>query len=299
MKFYEKQKKTNFNVGLFVIVSLVILIFGYLWLINYLEQGNMTKVTVAFPEVGSLELGDGVLIMGVNRGRVTNIQLDTDRVLVDLAIKLDQPLKRDSRFIVKNTSVMGSMRVILIPGKGKELLDIEKIQAGESATGISEMFSEAGDVLFELKSFLQKLNSPDNVISKFSGLADSIQFSLKKVNNIIDNNEDSITSVITSLESITNQTSELVAANKAAIESTINSADTLSADLIETNRKLLSLMVELQEIAVKINTDESTIGQLTTNDELYQSLNSTIASMDSLISDMKKNPKKYFKVEVF
>ena len=42
-----------------------------------------------------------------------------------------------------------------------------------------------------------------------------------------------------------------------------------------------------------------TIGKLLQNDSLYNSLNKTTANLDSLITELKRNPKRYFSFSVF
>jgi phospholipid/cholesterol/gamma-HCH transport system substrate-binding protein len=44
---------------------------------------------------------------------------------------------------------------------------------------------------------------------------------------------------------------------------------------------------------------KGTAGQLFTNDSLYKSLNNGIASLDSLLKDVKANPKRYVHFSLF
>jgi len=41
------------------------------------------------------------------------------------------------------------------------------------------------------------------------------------------------------------------------------------------------------------------LGQLNTNDTLYQNLQKTINSLDLLVSDIKANPKRYINISIF
>jgi len=299
MKFYEQQRRTNFNVGIFVIVSIAILVFGYLWLTNYLEQGKMTNLTIAFPEVGSLELGDGILILGVNRGKVTDINLDIDRVLVDIAVKLDEPLREGSEFWVKNTSVMGSTRIILVPGNGDKFLSVDGILPGYKAMGFSGMLSEAEGIMVELKTFFQKLNSSDSIITKYSNIADSLQQSVNAVNLLLQNNENNLNDMITNLNNITNSVAQLLQDNQENISTTITNSGILIDDLSKTNDSVHELSQKTNLLLDKLQNEQSTFGELTSDDELYHSLLRSVSRVDSLLDDMKKNPKKYFTVEIF
>ena len=49
----------------------------------------------------------------------------------------------------------------------------------------------------------------------------------------------------------------------------------------------------------KLESDKGTFGQLHSNPALYNNLNETLSSLDSLLVDLKKNPKRYVKFSVF
>lgn len=299
MKFYEQQKKTNFNVGLFVIVAAVILIAGYLWLINYLEEGKMTKLKLAFPEVNNLDVGDGVLLMGVNRGKVKSISISGDRVLVEIAVKLDKPLSADTEFRVGSTSVMGSTRIIIIPGSSQELLPEDQVIQGYSSAGFNAMFNEAASILQDIEVFLNALNSTDNIFAKYSQVADSIQFAVSNFNEILSNNDQGMTETVENLQKITNDISRLVEENQAGISATITNAENLVTDFDATNEDIQKLTQETQNLIQKLQTEDNTLGKLSSDDELYRLLLNSVSSLDSLLTDIKENPRKYFTVKVF
>ena len=48
-----------------------------------------------------------------------------------------------------------------------------------------------------------------------------------------------------------------------------------------------------------INSGEGTAGQLIMNDSLYNNLNSALASLDSLLIDLREHPKRYVHLSVF
>ena len=49
----------------------------------------------------------------------------------------------------------------------------------------------------------------------------------------------------------------------------------------------------------KLNSENSTLGKLVNEDEIYDNLNSSIESLNILINDIKANPKKYVHFSVF
>ncbi|MDE6381960.1 MAG: hypothetical protein K2L57_03735, partial [Muribaculaceae bacterium] len=49
----------------------------------------------------------------------------------------------------------------------------------------------------------------------------------------------------------------------------------------------------------QLNSQTSTLGKLTNDPELYDRLNKVSADIDSLVLDIKKNPKRYISIKLF
>ncbi len=80
--------------------------------------------------------------------------------------------------------------------------------------------------------------------------------------------------------------------------------DSLSAELNqlplpETMASVQATVDNLKEITERLQSNESSVGMLLNDPGLYNSLNNTVASLDSLITDVKAHPKRYLKFSVF
>jgi phospholipid/cholesterol/gamma-HCH transport system substrate-binding protein len=230
---------------------------------------------------------------------VTDIRLDIDRVLVDIAINLDEPLRQGSEFWVKNTSPMGSTRVILVPGQDKKFLRTDHILEGKTAMGFTGMMNEAGDIMLELKTMLNDFNSSENIVDKYSLIADTLQLAINNVNRMLERNDGNFNEIVVNLDKITNKMRILLENNEENIDNTISGAGQLVTDLSATSTSIKELSQQTRVLVEKMQKEESTFSKLTGDDELYRSLLRSVSSLDSLLADIKKNPKKYFKVEVF
>lgn len=54
----------------------------------------------------------------------------------------------------------------------------------------------------------------------------------------------------------------------------------------------------LEAFSAQLNNPESTLGRLTTDPQLYNQLNRVTADVDSLIVDIKRNPKRYISIKL-
>ena len=55
---------------------------------------------------------------------------------------------------------------------------------------------------------------------------------------------------------------------------------------------------DLNEVSGRLRRGEGTLGRLIQDDTLYKDLRRTLASVDSLINDIKEDPKRYLNVDV-
>ena len=60
-----------------------------------------------------------------------------------------------------------------------------------------------------------------------------------------------------------------------------------------------SLRATLQSITGKVDRGEGTLGKLINDDRLYLDAHASIDSLRALLTDIKKNPKRYLSVHVF
>jgi phospholipid/cholesterol/gamma-HCH transport system substrate-binding protein len=63
--------------------------------------------------------------------------------------------------------------------------------------------------------------------------------------------------------------------------------------------RLDSTVLLVKQVALRMESQEGTVGKLLGDRQLYDRLLKTTAGLDSLITDIKANPKKYVHVSVF
>ncbi|MDE6827015.1 MAG: MCE family protein, partial [Paramuribaculum sp.] len=84
-----------------------------------------------------------------------------------------------------------------------------------------------------------------------------------------------------------------IAANLEALSAELNNLP-LNATLDNVNQVTSTLASMLKSM----ESDESTLGLLMHDRRLYENLNATVSSMDSLLIDIKKNPKRYISIKL-
>jgi phospholipid/cholesterol/gamma-HCH transport system substrate-binding protein len=89
------------------------------------------------------------------------------------------------------------------------------------------------------------------------------------------------------------------AIDPAKVDSTINNFRTASANMAEMSAQLKETSGKLDLILAKVDSGNGSAARLLNDPGVYNDTRALLQRMDSLLADVKKNPKRYFNVKVF
>ena len=139
------QKRTEFAVGLFILVGILAILYLALQIGSSRILGSDSMVVEArFSNIGGLNEGSNIMIAGVKVGVVGNIRLDTESLvaMVELKLENDLVIYDDAIASIKTNGLIGDKYVALDPGGGGlELEEGEPIVDTESALDIESLIS--------------------------------------------------------------------------------------------------------------------------------------------------------------
>lgn len=290
-KFWTKEIK----IALTVILCMIIIFAGIQFLkgINVMKPAN--HYTITFDNVDELMVSSPVTVNGYKVGVVHDMQYDHKNNLVLVMINIDKDMRipRDSK-ITLSRGLMGGATVVI---------DINPYVSdyyarGEVIQGINgaDMMGEIAGMMPELTSIVAKvdsiLTSVNVIVSDPALLAavqrlDGITANLKSTTDGLDKvMKNDLPGIVNNINTITNNIDTLTTTlNALPIESTIGSINELAANLKAATGNL--------------NETDNTAGLLLNDRELYEQLNSAVASLDSLLNDIRINPKRYINIKVF
>jgi phospholipid/cholesterol/gamma-HCH transport system substrate-binding protein len=298
MKFYQDKKSIEFKVGIFTIIALLILILGYSWFSEILESRKYTPVKVKFENAGNIEKGSSVSVLGVKKGRVKFLSIQKDGVILHLQVQLDFPLTKGTEFYIKEVDLMGEAQVEIIPGKSNEELDLEDVQNGYRNYGISTLISELSNMIVGMQNLLEEIVNEQGFIENVQSIIDTSYSFISKVNRSFDRNSDNIDKLIANTADLTLKFSELIDNNEENITETLASSALILSDLKITLAGINKTNKNFMEISEKILNEDGNFNRFITDKQLYDNLLKSTASLDSLLKDIKENPKRYFKIKI-
>lgn len=297
----QKNRKL-IAIGVSAVVALAILVFG----INYLKGINLFHSAnyyfAVYDNVTGLAVSAPVTANGFKVGQVREMKYmydDPGHVRVELA--LDSDLKiTEGTVAVLGTDLLGTASITLeIPLTDKYLPKGSTLTSRQNS-GLMDNVS--GELMPGIVGMMPKIDSllvaVTNVVSD-----PALAAAVKRL--------DAITADLNVMSAnIAKATRPLpgVMDNAAVVASNLNhmsqSLDSLSTEmkglpLDSTMANVVALTDNLKQITEKLQTTDSSLGMLVNDPGLYNSLNNTVASLDSLITDVKARPKRYLKFSVF
>ena len=291
--------KRELKVGVFAVLVIAVAWWGIKWLggQNVLLTNNIYYVY--YDDVSGLQESSEVKLRGVKVGNVTDIVLERDRVLVELAVetKYEDMIPSNSIAEMGAAGLMGGVEIVIKQGDSAEPIANDAFLEGRVKPDMIGMLADGGSALIE------ELNA-----------------TVESLHTMLDGNSEAITSLVANLESVTatidkvlasgqiqgalnnlSSFTDTLAENEARIDSMLANLDNFTGELAETDvvSKLTTTVESLNGVLAEINNQEGTVGKLLNDSELYDSLNTAGNNLGLLLEDLKANPMRYVHFSLF
>ena len=299
--------KREVKVGIVSIVVIFILILG----INYLKGTNIFKNNITFyalyQNIDGLQIGAPVTVSGFKVGSVTDIDMLTEsnnNLLVTINIEKELVVPKESILKIVNQDLMGTKGVNLIfssssdnASSGDTLSSSLESSLQEEVNAqilpfkrkAEELIVSIDSVMMIVTAVLNK-DARQDLSKSIESLGETFSLmssSMKKVDGIIDANEEKISNIIFNMESILSNIEE----SNSSVNSILSNMSLISDSL--SNSNLTSLVNNFNTLMTQINSKEGNAGLLLNDDKLYTNLEKTTKELSELIKDIKDNPKRY------
>jgi len=295
-------KNTEIKVGAVVVIAAVIFILSLLWVKDYGLDGHRYELTVTFPTVGGLTAGDRVRVAGVRMGDVKEIRLRATDVLVTLSMNDQVQLSADSQIFIRELGLMGEKFVSIEPGSDPAPLALDQPVMGHYQESIFEVLDGVGELLQQIQAVVSTINqvvgNPEAQASIQESLENIRKFS-RVLADLLDQQGGDMVGALRDLRSASRGFSDLVVANRSRIDSTIDQVHQVSTDLVKLTRQLAEVSGTFKRITDKIERGEGTLGEFVQDETLYRDMKKTVKNLDELILDIKENPHRYLRLEIF
>jgi len=291
--------KSEAKIGLIVILA-----FGvFVWGLNYLKGVNLLKPSnhyyVNFTQIDGLVKSSPVNLDGYQVGLVRDISYqfnNTGHIIIELDLDPKLQVPEGSKAIIKS-GLIGNPTVVLVLGQSSaKLLQSGDTLAAERIPGMMDQL--ANGVLADVQHMVQRTDSL-----------------LASVETLVNNG--SLNHSLTSIEKTSKELSQLsVKLNKSMdkLPSILDNVEDMTAQFSAAGTKINQIdiaslnktLTQLENITLKLNSTDNSMGLLLNDKALYQNLSTatfnlgtTASSANELLLDLKASPKRYVHFSLF
>ena len=300
MKFLNK----NVKIALTVLVGLVLLYWG----VNYLKGINLlTPANYFYTEVDNTEgllQAAPVTVNGFQVGQVREINYDYSKHKISVMLAMDKDMTVPEGSSVNMVSgLLGGTSLELNLGDGPAMKQGSYIPTTK-LPGLMDNVTEnvmpmVNNVMPKVDSIMNNVNALTGdpalaaALARLDGITRQLQASAQQLTVLMHGLNRSVPGVMSNVNGITTNLSGATS-NLSDLSTSLK-----QLPLDETMSKLNATLANLEQLSAQLNDKNSTLGKVMNDRELYDNANHAIASLDSLLIDIKANPKRYINVKVF
>lgn len=284
------------KVGMFVLVGVLAFLVALFTLTDVGTFRGRYYVSTVVESAGGMRRGDPVQMRGVNIGRVTGFDMVPDGVAVELELYHTYDVPEDSRVLVRSSGLLGGMVVDVVPGTSAESVHEGDVLEGGLEPGVLEAAAGLGGQAESVLARVDELLSR-RTVGAVSESAVELQALLAELNALATQQRSELAVVSTSLRR--SAAGVEAAAAGPELARSVARIDSLTARLDATSETLGRASASLETVLSRIERGEGTLGRLSSDDQLYDNLNTTAISLRELIADIRRDPRRYLNVSVF
>lgn len=318
-KFFSK----NIIIAIVMVLGLALLYWGIEFLkgINLFEPANF--YVTRFEKVNGLNVSTPVNVNGYTVGLIKEMTYDYNTNEIIVKMSLDEELKIPVGSSVSlSNDLLGTASLTLNLSDNKAYYKVGSeipsvINSGLMDKVGKDVMPQVNEILPHVNEILTNVNkllsnpSLNNSVSQFDDIVGKINTSandltvlmtnLSSLSNSLNNN---VPGIVSDFNGVTNKVDGTMS-NIQSLSSTLNTkakdlpTEQLQTTIKDLNATLANLKELTTELNNKINDRNSSLGLLMNDRQLYDNANGAIMSLDSLLSDIKANPKRYITIKVF
>lgn len=295
MRIFTKEVK----IALVTIAGVVILFFG----MNFLKGLNLfsssNEYFIEFKNISGLSSSSPIYADGYRVGTVKDIIYDytnehPTRVKIDIDKQMRIPLGSSAEI---ETDMLGNVKInILLANNPRQRIEPGGIIQGNANNGtmgqIADMLPAVQQILPKLDSIMTSLNlilgdpSIRQSLHNIEGITADLTVSAKQLNTLMGTLNHNVPTMLSKADGVLDHTNQLT-------------ANLASVDVAATMREVDETIANVKALTAKLNSNEGSLGLLMNDPSLYNNLNATMTSADSLLINLREHPKRYVHFSLF
>jgi phospholipid/cholesterol/gamma-HCH transport system substrate-binding protein len=299
------KRRDEVLVGIFLTSAVAIALLGTLWLVRGgLSSGYPLYSRFVWGQ--NLKPGQQVLLAGVAVGAVADVKLRDDGYLdVTLRVNDDVKVPKNAVASVKPVGIFGDAAIALTP-KGPSKISYaqgDTVPVGPADTDIQAIMNRVDSIGATVQTMTKAINADlvaaGGIKDMRKSLANAAQLTEAaarlsiQLNSIAAEQNRNLTATMASFRRAAS------AVDSAKIDSTMRNFQTSSASLTRIAANLDSTSRHANSLIAGLERGEGNAGKLLRDTLLYNDLRRLVGQVDTVLVDLKANPRKYINLSIF
>ena len=300
-----RKKYSSFKVGIFVLVSVLIVTSTVFWAKSFFLETNMRTLHGKFITVSGLNKGDFVTVTGVKKGVVKNFDVEGDSVYVTFIIEETIKIKNDYRLEIISTELMGGKTLNIFPGKYGSEIDYSFPLTGKVAFDISSIATKVVDMTDDVKTLIGNFNkaslgldtllvSLNDIMSdkgfkkNIKNTASNFEATSRSLNALISENRVTLKTLaektgltIDKVGVTVDNVNSFVDDSKPGVKESLNSIKDLTV-------KVSDLVINLNKLVIDIQDPTKGMGKFINDPAFYNNLNNTLLEIEKMTKKIRE-----------
>ncbi len=252
------------KLGIFTVLGLAV--FGFsLYFLGGLSVTRTYDVNVKFEDVSGLPVKAPVKLSGVEVGKVKQIKIEGDDVVVVAEIRKDVPLHRGAQFSVVMTGIIGSKYLKVVQGDPSAAV----YKNGDYLNGVNELPLDVmvTQTMASIKDFVDSVNNQGAFGARLND-------------------------TMAEVRQLSTNLNQMVATLRPYMTRTMENLDSASV-------RLNDLMAKADALITSINNGEGVIGSLLKDPEMKQEVKESVADLKDTMAEVKTFVGKMSRFQVY
>ncbi|MCH7723735.1 MAG: MCE family protein [Bacteroidetes bacterium] len=281
----KNERKTEIKVGITTVISLIIFIWILAWAKNLTLTSDDIIVNLTFENVSGLEVDDQVTVKGLRKGFVDDIYLDGNKIFVKISVDNNVDLRKDAKFWIATTDLMGGKKIEIIPGESIEMLDLNSLHTGLIQPDLNSMMAIAGSMMSDVETIVDDLKitfstvnnylSDDEMMIDLKSSLRNLKNLTEKFNALITDNSDNITRITENIAAISEESRTFFDENRESLDSSIKKFNIILS-------KSDSLVSRFNFLAAETMEGNNNLGRILYDDSLMINMQETLKILNEL-----------------
>jgi phospholipid/cholesterol/gamma-HCH transport system substrate-binding protein len=292
------RRRDEVFVGMLLTVAAAVGIVGTIWLTRGgLSSGYPLYTQFAWGQ--NLKKGQPVRLAGVSVGYVDEVKLRDDGFLdVVLRVQDEYKVPRNSTAAVVPVGIFGDVAVALQPKAPSRIhyQPGDTVPAGVSPPGIAEILARVDTIgrrVSTITAALEEQLVGGGALRDVRQTIDAAQQLTLQLNRVAAEQSQNLSATMASLRRAA------TAVDPSVVDSTLRNFRAASSNLNAMSAELGTAVGRLDSLLAGLEAGQGTAGKLLSDTLLYSELRRVVQHVDSLMADIKRNPRKYINLRIF